>query len=275
MTHRRIALTGPSAAAVYGLDGFRDIDWPELWCAPIGGESGERIIRTRQWDTPVEVADVRLCPIGTVVRHLNAVPLDLVGRADRLAPLDRVELAVEHALRDGAHVRIARGAASGDSMLQEVLQRRGNVVPTESYAETRAVQLLRTWGVVPWRQIPILRRGRIEFRADFMIPFTWQRRPETIRAAMGLLVEVDSREFHEGQFERDHRRGALYNELGYHWITVTPNQIEHEQGLVRRSLSGALGRAGSDLLPALDSRIKTQRPSRKATHATTKPGRRA
>jgi very-short-patch-repair endonuclease len=253
MTHRRIAMTGPYAAAVYGLDGFKDIDWPQLWCAPIGGESGERVVRTRRWETPVEVADVRLCPIETVVRHLNAVPRDLVGVSDGLAPLDRIELAVEHALRNGANVRAARGRAPGDKMLKAVLQRRGNVVPTESYAETRAVQLLRTWDVVPWRQIPILRRGRIEFRADFMIPFRRQRRPEAIQASMGLLVEVDSREFHEGQFERDHRRGALYNELGYHWIVVTPNQIEYEQGLVRRSLAGALQRAGSHLLPSAAS----------------------
>jgi hypothetical protein len=267
MTHRRIAMTGPYAAAVYGLDGFKDIDWPELWCAPIGGESGDRIVRTRRWDTPVEVADVRLCPIETVLRHLNAIPLDLLRPTDRLAPLDRVELAVEHALRDGVKVRAARGGGPGDRMLHEVLRRRGNVVPTESYAETRTVQLLRTWGVVPWRQIPILRRGRIEFRADFMIPFRQQRRPETIRASMGILVEVDSREFHEGQFERDHRRGAVYNELGYHWITVTPNQIEQEPDLVRRSLAGALTRAGSDRLPAADSRVKSRRPAHNAPGA--------
>ena len=271
MTHRRIAMTGPYAAAVYGLDGFKDIDWPQLWCAPIGGQSGERVVRTRRWDTPVEVADVQLCPIETVVRHLNAVPLDLIRASDGLAPLDRIELAVEHALRDGANVRAARGGAPGDKMLHAVLQRRGNVVPTESYAETRAVQLLRTWGVVPWRQIPIFRQGRIEFRADFMIPFKWQRRPETIRASMGVLVEVDSREFHEGQFERDHRRGAVYNGLGYHWITVTPNQIEHEPALVRRSLGGALTRAGSDLLPSIDSRVKAQRPARKGAKAVASP----
>jgi very-short-patch-repair endonuclease len=267
MTHRRIAMTGPYAAGVYGLDGFRDIDWPELWCAPIGGESGDRIVRTRRWDTPVDIADIRLCPIETVVRHLNAVPLDLSAAADRLAPVDRVELAVEHALRDGVKVRAARGRGPGDKMLHEVLRRRGNVVPTESYAETRAVQLLRTWDVVPWRQIPILRQGRIEFRADFMIPFKWQRRPETIRSSMGLLVEVDSREFHAGQFERDQHRGAVYNELGYHWITVTPNQIEHEPALVRRSLAGALNRAGSDLLPSIDSRVKTPLPARKGAKA--------
>ncbi len=272
MTHRRIAMTGPYAAAVYGLDGFKDIDWPQLWCAPIGGESGERVVRTRRWETPVEVADVRLCPIETVVRHLNAVPLDLVRAADGLAPLDRIELAVEHALRDGANVRAARGRAPGDQMLHEVLQRRGNVVPTESYAETRAVQLLRTWDLVPWRQIPILRRGRIDFRADFMIPFRQQRRPETIRASMGLLVEVDSRQFHEGQFERDHRRGAVYNELGYHWITVTPNQIEHEPGLVRRSLAGALQRAGCDLLAPADSRERSQGFAHKGSMAVTKSG---
>lgn len=36
MTHRRIAMTGPYAAAVYGLDGFKDIDWHNSGAPPSG-----------------------------------------------------------------------------------------------------------------------------------------------------------------------------------------------------------------------------------------------
>jgi very-short-patch-repair endonuclease len=75
-----------------------------------------------------------------------------------------------------------------------------------------------------------------------MVPFRPARRPEVFRPAMGLLVEIDSREFHEGQFDRDHRRGSTYDELGYHWVSFTPNQIEKEPDLVRRALLGALSR---------------------------------
>jgi hypothetical protein len=249
MSSRRLALTGPSAAALYELDGFRNQAWPDLWCAPIGGESGDRIVRSRGWQPPAMLGDVPVCPLETVVRHLNAVPADLLGIADRLSPQDRVELAVEHALRLGVAVQPALGGRMpGDTLLRAVMATRGSEPPTESYAETRAVQLLRTFGVRPWRQIPILENGRIVFRADFMIPFTPGRRPEVIRPALGILVEVDGREVHEPQFERDHRRGSTYDALDFHWLSFTPTQVESSPKTVRNALAGAFRRAGYELL---------------------------
>ena len=88
MTYRRLALTGPSAAALYRLDGFRDIAWPDLWCAPITGASGDRIVRTRHWTDPTYINDIAVAPVEVVLRHLNAVPADLAGQRDRA--LDRV-----------------------------------------------------------------------------------------------------------------------------------------------------------------------------------------
>jgi hypothetical protein len=246
--HRRIALTGPAAAGLYGLDGFRDIEWQQTWCVPWGGDltPGDRTLRTRAWVQPELMDDLPVCPIDLVIRHLNAFPTDLMGRPDGLSAIDRVELAVEHAARLGHMLAPAAGGRmQGDVLLRQVMKRRSEGVPTESYAETRAVQVFRQWDIHPWRQIPILERGRISFRADFLIPFRRGRpRPEIIRRCDGVLVEIDSREFHAPVFERDHDRGSTYDALGFHWISLTPRQIEHQQARVRKAIDGAFLRAG-------------------------------
>lgn len=248
MKPRRIALTGPAAAALYGLDGFRDIEWQPTWCVPWSCEvaPGDRTVRTRAWDTPQLVDEVPVCPIDLVMRHLNVFPNDLRGRSDGLSPIDRVELALEHAARLGHKVLPASGGCMpGDVLLRDVMKRRGDGIPTESYAETRAVQVLRQWDIDPWRQIPITERGRISFRADFLIPFRpRRRRPDVIRACDGVLLEIDSREFHEPSFERDHDRGSTYDALGFHWISLTPRQIEQHPAKVRKVIDGAFRRAG-------------------------------
>jgi very-short-patch-repair endonuclease len=58
----------------------------------------------------------------------------------------------------------------------------------------------------------------------------------------GVLVEIDSREFHERQFEKDHERGSLFDRLGYHWISLTPNQIEFRPNEALQAIEGALRR---------------------------------
>jgi hypothetical protein len=248
MKPRRLALSGPAAAALYGLDGFRDIDWQQTWCVPWGGEliPGDRTVRTRAWATPQIMHDLPVCSIDLVIRHLNAFPADLLNRPDGLSATDRVELAFEHAARLGHKLAPAAGGRMpGDVLLRQVMKQRHDSVPTESYAETRAVQVFRQWDIHPWRQIPIIERGRISFRADFLIPFRqYRRRPEIIRTCDGVLVEVDSREFHENEFERDHDRGSTYDALGFHWISLTPRQIEHQPARVRKTIDGAFRRAG-------------------------------
>jgi hypothetical protein len=119
MRHRRLALTGPAAAALHDLDGFRALSWPPLWCAPNTGDSGDRIVRTRLWEPPETVEGVLVCPLPLVIRHLNAVPTDLSDVVtDGLSPVDRVELAVENALRlDAAVLAGGGGAMAGDVVL--------------------------------------------------------------------------------------------------------------------------------------------------------------
>jgi hypothetical protein len=106
MRQRKIALTGPAAAALYGLDGFREQIWPLLWCVPNGCATGDRLVQLRKWKVPVWVEQQAVAPIEVVLRHLNAAPTDLFAREDGISPIDRVELAVEHACREGTEIKL-------------------------------------------------------------------------------------------------------------------------------------------------------------------------
>ena len=246
-TNWSMALTGPAAAALYQLDGFRDIVWPSLWCSPYGSRPEQGMLRTRAVIEPAFIADTLVLPVGQVMRHLNARPELLTNQLDKLSPNDRVELALEHVLRLGESVAAAQGGSNpGDAMLRQILRIRGLEPPTESYSETRTAQFVRSLGYPCWRQIPILVNGRIVFRADFMIAFKRRKRPKIFTPADGMLLETDGKEFHEPQFERDHRRGSTYDALGFHWASFTANQIEHERNAVEQAIRGALRRTGHE-----------------------------
>ncbi|MDH4148107.1 MAG: hypothetical protein OEY23_23365 [Acidimicrobiia bacterium] len=249
MRRRKLALTGPQAAAIYGLDGYRDETWPARWCGPTSGRAEPGVIRTRWWDEPVLVGEVLVAPVGLVLRHLGDCTIEL---PDGVPATDRVELAVEHALRERLvtleQLRFrGGGTAAGDRVLKAIVRRRGDEPPTESYAETRALQLFRSLGWRPWRQVDIVPAGRIVHRVDFVIPFPSAsrraRRPDPFRPRDGLIVEIDGREVHEPQFERDHDRGSRYDALGYHWISLTPRQIDARRAEVESAIAGAMRRA--------------------------------
>jgi hypothetical protein len=241
-----MALTGPAAAAIHQLDGFRDQEWPLMWCVPNCGDAAGGIIQVRQWEEPLLREEGPVAPITTVLRHLGARADWLKGRTDGVAPADRIELAVEHAARLGVTPKAARGGRQrAEAELRIILRRRGQEPATESYAETRALQLMRQLGREPWRQIPIGPTSKGGLRADFMIPFRSGPRPSIFRPDHGLLVEVDSREFHEKQFERDHDKRITYDRLGFHFMTITPRQVEKQPRPLLLSVQGALQRGGA------------------------------
>lgn len=244
MRPQQIALTGPLAAAMHGLDGYRDLEWPPLWCVPHDGLGGPNIVRTRAWQPPVTVRGVTVAPIPLLVRHLAAVEFE---QADGIAVVDRMELAVEHALRSGglraSDLKVKGARSKSELALTEIRRRRRDEPATESYAETRALQLLRSDGWAPWRQMQVMQAGRIVHRVDFVIPFRSRRsRPALLYPDDGLLVEIDGRAFHEGAFEEDHDRQSTYDALGFHWVTFTPTQIEHQSTKVLRAVNGAMRR---------------------------------
>ncbi len=241
------ALTGPAAAAVLQLDGFRGIDWPLLWTSPSTCRAAPFLIRTRLWLSPTLVEHQLIAHPVLILRHLGEGLTLSSNSGDSISALERIELAVEHALRVGLvtleELRIRSSRLMGDQLLHIVLAFRGDEPPTESYAETRAVQTLRKWGLTCWRQMWLYEHGRRKHRVDLVIPFDQKmRRPSRLRPDLGLLFEVDSREFHEGRFEEDHARQTTYDLLGFEWVTFTPNQLEHQAGRARLALETRLNR---------------------------------
>ncbi len=250
------ALTGPSAAALLGLDGFAGQSFPHTWCTPYHSKRADTTY-VRAFGTPVPVEEVLVADPQVVLRHLALKPLRQ-KRTDH----ELVELALEHALRLGwlsvEDISLQGCNDRGASVLRDVLGFRPDEPPTESFAETRGVQQLRGFGITPWRQVPIYAGQRIRYRADFVIPFPRRGRrlrvrhlprPSRLNRSHGLIVEIDSRQWHEGSFERDHDRQSFYDSLGFHWITLTPNQLESAR-VLKAALSGALLRSGLTLTSA-------------------------
>lgn len=238
MRNRQLALTGPFAAALLGLDGFRDIPFRPVWCSPANGVGD---IRTRLWGEPVWIEDLPVAPTSLVLRHLHLTPPSL---ADGIGVTDRIEYGVEHALRDLmvslTDLRIRGGSCPGAALLRYVLARRGLEPPTESFAETEAVQLFRSWGFQPWRQVLVVENGRVVHRVDFAFPFRKIRRPAVVGPDDALLVELDGRKFHEQQFERDHQRQMTYDALGYSSLSFTPAQMRQSPKRLRSAIEAKM-----------------------------------
>jgi hypothetical protein len=95
-----------------------------------------------------------------------------------------------------------------------------------------------------FRQVHVVEQGLILHRADIVIPFSETAvRPRCMHRGLGLILEIDSREFHEGRFEQDHNRQNNYDRLGLHWMTLTPNQVERRRSATRRAVEGAFARS--------------------------------
>lgn len=241
-------LTGPAAAALLGLDGFREVVWPPMWLQPHTASAVRGIIRVRTKEplVPAVLSGTKVAPVALVLTHLAHTPETL--HVDRnMTAHDRVEYALEHALRLGlvtlADLQSLRSTMPGARIIRELIDLRGSEPPTESYAETTGVQVLRELGYRPWRQVPVRGLAGERHRIDFVLAFQPNaRRPILLGPGDGLGVEIDSREFHEGAFERDHARQSVYDALGLHWITLTPNQLKRPKQ-VRRAIDGAMSRA--------------------------------
>lgn len=252
------ALTGPLAAQLLDLDGFRNGDWPMRVCLPHSAHPVAEAVRTRSWGPTSSIGGVVVAHPGVVLRHLGD-DRDLLERAaqrDGVLPEQRIELALECALHRGlvaiADLRSRGVGTEGALALRRVLTVRPPEPPTESYAETRFLHIVRPHGFEPWRQVVIVGAGgRIEYRTDFVLQFGQQRRrrprPHVMLPALGVLVAIDSREFHEGTFERDYDRQARYDALGFRSIMVTPQQIERRPSVVLRAIHGAEASSGRPL----------------------------
>lgn len=241
LAHPAGRVAGQAALALHQLDGF---DQPvPIWIAVPPSSTGRGTTRRREaLGPPVLIEGVRVAAIEEAMVDAGA---DLAPRpgcaaaAVELPATDLVELAVEAALRLGlttfaAMVEAAEAAAQsrpGRRTLATVLQRRGDVTPTESYLETRCIQVLRDAGIVGFdRQVELFDErgfiGRVDLFRD------------------GVAIETVGKAWHLPRYDADHARYARIAALGLVVLPFTFDHVEHDAGHVVRTTHRALvGRA--------------------------------
>jgi very-short-patch-repair endonuclease len=236
-----VVLTGQAAAALSGFDGFEPGVPIAVQVAPSTAVARPRARRLRRLEPPERVSGIWCTSPGETLLGLAA---DLRPRpgcsaaSRRLPAVDLVELAVEPALRnglvtiDGLAELCARADAKrpGRAVLLDVLDRRPDQPPTESYLETRLVQLLRDAGLPTFdRQVELRDEEGPIGRVDFTLA--------------SVVVEAVGRQWHLETFGPDHRRYARLAAAGHVLLPVTFEDAEARPTHVVRAVTRALARA--------------------------------
>lgn len=231
-----------SAAALWRLDGFEP-PVPFAVNAPL--KSGIRhpaVRRVRPLEPLATVGGFDVTGVGQTLIELGVGleprPGALTDPA-RLRADELVELAVESALHQGLVgerdlldlLAVCGHRRAGASLLHDVLQRRPVGAPaTESYLETRGIQVLRNADIGPGeRQVDVYdRRGRYIKRVDLVL-------------AARVIVEFDGGAFHSP--DRDHELWAAFVAAGYGFVPASYRTVtRHPSKLVaqvRDALEGA------------------------------------
>ncbi len=241
--HPRAPVTGQAAAVLYGLDGFEPgvrIDLAVRRAANTPTSSRRR----QALGDPESVGGVMVSSVEEVLVDLG----DRLARRPgcraaitRLAPEDLVELALEAALRrplttlERVH-EICLAAAPhppGRAVLAQALERRpAGAPPTESYLETRLVQVLRDGGLPDFeRQVNIEDDrgfvGRVDLYRD------------------GVVLEAFGKRPHADQLDHDSFRTARLAALGFTVLPFTFEHVERDPEHVVRTTQDALVSPGS------------------------------
>jgi len=233
---------GPTAAALRDLDGFAP-GCPITLAAEPSAAAGPGIRRVQRLDPVATVGGFPATGIDETLLDLGTSLISRPGCAGARQPLDAtelVELAVEDALRRGlttidrlhAIVAAANRARPGRGVLAAVLtQRPTDTPPTESYLETRCLQVLRHGGLPDFdRQVTIEDAdgpiGRVDLHRS------------------GVVIELVGARWHLDRFDADHRRYARIASAGYCLLPFTFNDVEHRPGHVLQATAEALARNG-------------------------------
>ena len=245
-------VVGPRAAGLLRWDGFHANDPHDqpVWLVPHGTRTHQKgVIRSRQWRLPWKIVDgVAIANPALVFSHL-AIGLRPLQRWDNdpdpISCVDRIELALEYCLRHGYRLATGargRGAPTATTLSQLLIRRGIGEPPTDSYAEVRLIQRLRRHGLDRvFRQVPLLRGGRIVNRIDIVVPYHPRSlRPFAFDAEVGVPIEVDGRAYHERQFEKDRVRHNNHTMAGGRLLVATPSLIE-----------GSFTRFGADIVRVL------------------------
>ena len=237
-------LSAQAAAALYGLDGFEPPVPITVNVGPCGPRAkGTR--RVRHCGEPVQILGLAVADIITTLFDLS---VDLApfwrwpGDPSPIEPFERVELAVEAAIREGylsdAELRNAVAAVDGRRPGQPVVRailrgRPPGAPPTESYLETRMLQAMRVGALPePLRQVEIRDdTGLFVARVDFLLD--------------RVVVETDGLEYHDSPtaFQRDRERWRALQVLGFQVLAFTNRDIERRPGRSIRQVEEAV-RAG-------------------------------
>jgi very-short-patch-repair endonuclease len=233
-----VAVSRESAAALWGLDSF-DIGSALVSVDAIRARSERtknvhRPTRDIEWTTTSAIPFPITTPTETIVALAGTRYLD----KHWLSADDRLELAIESALRHelvtctelATAVDHAPRTLRGKVRLRSFLANRPEgLVPTESYLETRLVQVTRVRGVenIP-RQIEMFDgRGRIG-RVDFL--------PE------GVVVECDGEKWHNNpeSFKKDRERRSRLLAAGHPVIEATSDRVEFDADNLVRDIRAAI-----------------------------------
>ena len=227
-----------SAAALWGLDGFEP---PVPRTANVSRTSGLRHQAVRRVAPLEPIATRAGFDVTGVAQTLIELGAGLEPRPGaindprRLRPDELVELAVESALHQGLVkesdlLEVLAGCGNrraGAAVLQAVLGRRPfGAPPTESYLETRGLQVLRNGGVSPGqRQVEIHdRRGRYLKRVDLLLD-GW------------LIVEFDGEAYHDP--ERDRELRSAFTAAGFLVLPFDFEQVTRFPKLVMQRVTDA------------------------------------
>lgn len=194
--------------------------------------------RGRRPRTGIRVHNVRALHPDDVTQH-DGIPVTSVHRTlldyAGMAPRQQVRLAIEEADR-----RELFDLNRLEPLLHRSQGRRG----------VKAIRAILTdiRGAAPWPRSELERRGLAFVRgaglpepqvnvlvAGELVDLYWPGNP-------GLVVELDSWDFHKtrAQFEKDRRRDAKLQSLGYRVIRITQRRIETEPEELLRELAALM-----------------------------------
>ena len=237
---RDAVLARASAARLWKLDSFtvRPSDPASTLTISVNvsrgaGHRGPDVHRVQSLEPTADEDGLRITGINQTLIELGAGLAATASPGGHvLTAEDQVELAVECALHNkyttverlAELVRECGSRREGADLLRAVLARRPvGAAATESWLETRTVQVLRNAGIVGVeRQVRMFdRHGGFIGRIDLKIG--------------GVIIECDGREFH-GDFELDRARWAALHAIGYLVLPATFRLVELRTTEFLRSL---------------------------------------
>ncbi|MGD9753036.1 MAG: DUF559 domain-containing protein [Acidimicrobiia bacterium] len=226
-------LARASACTAFDLDGFRPGLLPIELNGPrrTGGSIRAAVRRVAPLEPPLVIDGLPVTTIGQTLVELGSTLT-----ADPLPVIDRVELALECALHRRLITLIGLedvlGGAAGRRrvpVLRAVLARRPHgAPPTESWLETRMVQLLRDGGLPdPQRQVELRDSDGFIGRVDLLLD--------------ALVVELHGAQHNDGAaLDADRLRRARLEAAGYRVLEFgyrsVVQQPVHVVSLVRATL---------------------------------------